>query len=92
MILGCSADKVSKQARFKAKYDLPYTLLADTEHKVCEAYGVWGEKKFMGRTYMGISRSTFLINPEGKVAHIFDKVSPAGHSAEVLAKLRELAG
>ncbi len=70
---------------------MPYTLLADTEHTVCEAYGVWGEKKFMGRTFMGINRTTFLIDPKGKIAHIFEKVSPAGHSQEVLAKLHELA-
>ena len=92
MVLGASADKVAKQAKFKAKYQLPYTLLADTEHTLCESYGVWGEKKFMGRTYMGITRTTFLINPEGKIAHIFGKVSPAGHGAEVLAKLKELSG
>lgn len=81
---------MTKQARFKKKYDLPYPLLADTDHAVCEAYGVWGEKKFMGKTFMGISRTTYLIDPQGKVAHVFEKVSAAGHSAEVLARLREL--
>ena len=92
MVLGASADKVAKQAKFKAKYQLPYTLLADTEHTLCEAYGVWAEKKFMGQTYMGINRTTFLIDPEGRVAHVFEKVSPAGHGAEVLARLKELNG
>ena len=90
VVLGASADTVAKQAKFKAKYKLPYLLLADTEHAVCEAYGVWGEKKFMGRKYMGINRVTFLIDPDGKIAHVFEKVSPAGHGAEVLAKLKEL--
>ncbi len=92
VILGASADKVAKQAKFKAKYELPYALLADADHTLAEAYGVWGEKKFMGRKYMGINRTTLLIDPEGKIAHIFEKVSPAGHGAEVLAKLKELVG
>ncbi len=91
VVLGASADKVAKQAKFRAKYKLPYSLLADEDRKLCEAYGVWGEKKFMGRKYMGINRTTVLIDPEGKLAHIFEKVSPAGHGAEVLAKLKELS-
>lgn len=90
MVLGASADKIARQAKFKAKYQLPYALLADTEHTLCEAYGVWAEKKFMGRTYMGINRTTFLIDPDGKVAHIFEKVTPAGHGADVARTLTEL--
>lgn len=92
MVLGISGDKVSKQARFKEKYRLPYRLLADTDHSVSEAFGVWVEKKFMGRTYMGINRTTVLIDPNGNVARVFDKVTPAGHSAEILTALAELSG
>lgn len=92
MVLGASADSVTKQAKFKKKYELPYALLADTEHTLCEAYGVWQEKTFMGKKFMGVVRTTYLIDPAGKVAHVFEKVSPAGHGAEVLARLKELQG
>jgi peroxiredoxin Q/BCP len=84
VILGVSPDAVKKQANFKAKHSLPFTLLDDTEHRVSEAYGVWVLKKLRGREYMGIQRTTFLIDPEGKIARIFRKVKPVGHSQEVL--------
>jgi peroxiredoxin Q/BCP len=87
VILGVSPDTVSTQSKFKAKHTLPFTLLADPEKKVSEAYGVWGLKKFMGREYMGVLRTTFLIDPEGKIVQVFEKVKPATHSAEILGAL-----
>lgn len=84
VILGVSADSAKAHARFKEKYHLPFTLLADEDHKVCELYGVWGRKKMMGREYDGIFRTTFLIDAEGKVKSVFKNVKPAEHSAEVL--------
>ena len=90
VILGISPDTVSKQSKFKAKHILPFTLLADTENQVSEAYGVWGLKKFMGREYMGVHRTTFLINPEGKIVQVFKKVKPATHSAEILDALGDV--
>lgn len=91
VILGVSPDSVKKHARFKEKYSLPFTLLADEDHQVCERYGVWGRKKFMGREYDGVFRTTFLIGPDGKILKVFEDVKPAEHSAEVLEALRELA-
>jgi peroxiredoxin Q/BCP len=88
-ILGVSKDSPKKHAKFKEKYDLPFTLLADTEHRVCEMYGVWGRKKAMGREYDGIFRTSFLIDAGGTIVKVFEKVKPEGHSAEVL---EELAG
>ena len=91
MILGDSPDSVEKQAKFKAKYGLPFTLLADKDHAIAEAYGAWQQKSMMGKKYMGIVRSTVIIDPNGKVAHVFPKVSDSGsHPAEVLAVLKEL--
>jgi peroxiredoxin Q/BCP len=87
VILGVSPDTVTKQSKFKAKHTLPFTLLADPEHTVSEAYGVWGLKKFMGREYMGVSRTTFLIDPDGKIVQVFKDVKPATHSAEILDAL-----
>lgn len=92
MVLGASPDTVKKQAKFRAKYGLPFTLLADTDHAVAEAYGAWKLKKFMGREYMGVERSTVIIDPNGKVARTFEKVSPAEHPIDVLAALKELQG
>jgi len=86
-ILGVSPDTPKSHAKFKAKYGLPFPLLADVEHKVCELYGVWGLKKFMGREYMGVFRTTFLIDKQGQILHVFENVKPAEHSAEILAKL-----
>jgi len=87
VVLGLSPDGVSSHQKFKAKYQLPFPLLADTDHAVSEAYGAWGEKSMYGRKYFGILRTTFLIDSEGKVARIFEKVKPKGHAAEVLAAL-----
>lgn len=88
VILGVSADSVKSHAKFKEKFHLPFTLLADEDHKVCELYGVWGKKKMMGREYDGIFRTTFLIDGEGKVKKIFKDVKPDEHSAEVLQALK----
>ena len=76
--------------KFKEKYQLPFPLLADEDHHVCNAYGVWGPKKFMGREYEGVLRTTFLINSDGKIARVFANVRPAEHSAEVLEALKNL--
>ena len=85
VIIGISPDAEKAQGKFKKKYDLPFTLLADFEHAGAEAYGVWVEKSMYGKTYMGVARTTFVIGPEGKISHIFEKVKPAGHAEEVLA-------
>ncbi len=89
-ILGVSPDSVKSHAKFKSKYQLPFPLLADEGHKVCEAYGVWGPKKMMGREYEGVLRTTFLINSKGKIARVFENVRPAEHSAELLGTLKNL--
>ena len=88
VILGISPDPVKSHADFKTKYSLPFTLLADNEHKVCELYQVWGRKKFMGREYDGVFRTTFVISPAGKIMKVFENVKPEGHSQEVLAALQ----
>lgn len=91
MVLGDSPDSVEKQAAFKKKYDLPFTLLADKDHKIAEAYGAWQEKSMMGKKYMGIVRSTVIIDPQGKVARVFEKVKDAAsHPADVENALQEL--
>lgn len=87
-LLGVSPDSPKSHARFKAKYGLPFPLLSDVDHKVCEAYGVWGRKKFMGREYDGVLRTTFIIDEQGKVIRVFENVKPADHSAEVLVALK----
>ena len=89
-ILGVSPDPVKSHVRFKAKYQLPFTLLADTEHAVSEAYGVWQEKSMYGRKYMGVARTTFVIDRAGRIARVFEKVRPAGHAAEVAEALAAL--
>ena len=91
VILGISPDSVKSHTKFKNKFNLPFTLLADEGHQVAEAYGVWGRKKFMGREYDGVFRTTFLIGPDGNILKVFENVKPDGHSAEVLAVLREHA-
>ena len=78
-----SPDPARKHARFKAKHGLAYPLVADTDHAVCEAYGVWAEKTFFGRKYMGVNRTTFVIDAAGRIARVFDKVNPLGHGDEV---------
>ena len=87
MIIGISPDSVSAQAKFKRKYELPFTLLADSDHAVAEQYGVWKEKMNYGKKYMGVERTTFLIGPDGRVTHVFAKVNAKGHAAEVAAVL-----
>ena len=87
VIVGISPDKTAAHAKFAAKYSLPFTLVADPEHAIAEAYGVWKEKSMYGRKYMGIERTTFVIDEQGKIAKIFAKVKPAGHAAEVLEAL-----
>jgi len=88
-ILGVSPDSEKSHQKFTAKYKLPFTLLADTDHSIADAYGVYGEKKFMGRTYMGIHRTTFLIDEKGKIKKVFEKVKPEDHANEVLGAFAE---
>jgi len=83
-VLGVSPDSEASHKKFAAKYKLPFTLVADKDHVIADAYGVYGEKKFMGRTYMGINRTTFLIDEKGKIKKIFEKVKPDEHANEVL--------
>jgi thioredoxin-dependent peroxiredoxin len=87
VVLGISPDSEKKHVKFKEKYDLPFTLLADPEHEVAEQYGVWAEKKYMGRTYWGVKRTTFVIAPDGTVAKVMQKVDPQAHADDVLALL-----
>jgi peroxiredoxin Q/BCP len=82
-VLGVSPDPVARHLKFKAKYGLPFTLLADPMHETCEAYGVWREKLFWGRRYMGVVRTTFVIAPDGRVEHVWEQVDHSGHAAEV---------
>lgn len=91
-ILGVSADSCQSHQKFTDKQKLKITLLSDPDHKILKPYGVWQLKKFMGREFMGIVRTTFIIDPKGKVAHAWPKVSVKGHVAEVKAKLKELRG
>jgi peroxiredoxin Q/BCP len=86
-VLGVSPDGEESHAKFKEKYDLPFTLLADTDHEVAEAYDVWGEKTYAGKTYMGVNRSTFVIGDDGNVAKVFRNVQPAEHADQVLEAL-----
>ncbi|HEU5244748.1 MAG TPA: thioredoxin-dependent thiol peroxidase [Gaiellaceae bacterium] len=91
VVLGISPDTESKHVRFKEKYDLPFTLLADPEHEVADRYGTWGEKRYMGKTYWGVSRTTFLVAPDGTVAKVMHDVEPDTHADDVLAALAALA-
>ena len=86
-MLGISKDSVSAQARFRAKYELPFQLLSDADGTVCNAYGVISEKSMYGKVFKGIDRTTFLIDAEGRIEKIYRKVKPAGHAGEVLADL-----
>jgi len=83
-VLGVSPDSEASHKKFETKYQLPFTLLADKDHTIADVYGVWGEKKFMGRTYMGVLRTTFLIDEKGKIKKVFEKVKPEDHASEVL--------
>ena len=86
-VLGVSPDDVASHQKFKTKYELPFTLLADPDHKTADAYGVWGERSFAGKKYLGINRSTFVIDEEGKVSRAMLGIKPAGHATSVLDQL-----
>jgi peroxiredoxin Q/BCP len=88
VVLGVSPDGEASHAKFKSKYGLPFTLLADTDHSVADAYDVWVEKQYNGKTYMGVERSTFVIDAEGNLAKVFRRVKPAEHADQVLDALR----
>jgi peroxiredoxin Q/BCP len=87
VVLGVSPDEESSHVKFKQKYGLPFTLLADPNHEVAEQYGVWGERKYMGKTYMGVERSTFLIDEDGRIAKVMRRVKPDTHAERVLEAL-----
>ncbi len=87
VILGVSPDDVGSHVKFKNKYQLPFPLLADDGHKICDLYEVWGPKKFLGKEYEGVLRTTFLIDGNGNILKVFEKVRPAEHSVEVLSAL-----
>lgn len=89
VILGVSPDSPASHAKFKAKFDLPFHLLADEDRMVCEQYGVWGLKKNMGREYEGVYRTTYLIDGNGMVKRVYENVKPAEHSAEILEDLNQ---
>lgn len=86
-ILGVSPDSPESHAAFRTKYELPFSLLADEGHRVCESYGVWGAKILFGNHYMGVLRTTFLIDREGTIARVYEQVRPSEHSAQLLADL-----
>jgi peroxiredoxin Q/BCP len=90
VILGVSPDSAQSHDKFKKKFTLPFPLLADKEHKICQLYGVWGVKKFAGREFEGVLRTTILIDAKGKIIKIFKNVKPSEHSAEVLAEIKSL--
>jgi peroxiredoxin Q/BCP len=90
VVLGVSPDSAATHLKFKAKHELPFTLLADPDHRVSELYGVWGEKKVRGRSYLGVERSTFVLDADGVVRKVLRKVKPATHADDVLAVLRSL--
>jgi len=87
VVLGISPDDERSHGKFRDKYELPFTLLADTDHSVAEQYGVWGEKKYMGRTYLGVNRWTFVIDEDGNIKKVLPDVKPATHADDVLAVL-----
>ncbi len=91
-VLGISADSVSSHASFALKLKLPFLLLADTDKRAALAYGVWDRRKFLGNTFLGISRSSFLVDPGGRIAKVYRKVKPRDHAREVLADLGSLRG
>jgi thioredoxin-dependent peroxiredoxin len=89
VVLGVSPDTVQAQKKFAEKFDLPFTLVADADKTICNAYGVIQEKNMYGKKVMGVARTTFIIGPDGKIKHIFEKVKPEGHAEEVLEYLKE---
>ncbi len=86
-----SPDSPKSHTKFKQKYQLPYTLIADEDHAIAEAYGVWGEKMNYGRKYMGVLRTTYIVDPEGRIARVFEKVKPENHGEEVIEALNVLS-
>lgn len=90
IVIGISKDSVKSHARFAEKHNLNFTLLSDEDHKVAEAYGSWGPKKFMGREFLGVKRDTYLINPEGMIVKEYKGVNPKNHVAEIIADLQTL--
>ncbi|GMV96027.1 MAG: thioredoxin-dependent thiol peroxidase [Phycisphaerae bacterium] len=93
VVLGVSPDSPASHEKFAGKYGLPFPLISDEDKSICRAYGVWQEKSMYGRKYMGVARTTFVIDRKGRIAHVFEKVKPAGHEEEVLAWVRSnLAG
>jgi peroxiredoxin Q/BCP len=91
VLLGISPDTPQAQKKFAEKFDLPFTLLADANKKVAEAFGVMKQKNMYGKKVWGVARTTFIIGPDGKLQHIFEKVNPEGHAEEVLAYLKQAA-
>lgn len=89
VVLGISPDTPKSHKKFKEKYNLPFPLLADADHKVCELYGVWGRKKMMGKEYDGVFRTTFVIDKAGKIKQVFENVKPSEHAKEVLAAVMD---
>lgn len=89
-VLGISPDSAKSHAKFAEKHALPYPLVADPEKKIVQAYGVWGEKSLYGRKYMGVARTTFVIDAKGRIAHVFERVKPLGHAREVVAAVKGL--
>ena len=85
VILGISPDSVKSHVKFKTKYELPFTLVADEEKVALQAYDIWKEKSMSGKKYMGVERTTFVIDPTGQIVKVFEKVKPAGHAEEVMA-------
>jgi len=88
-VIGISPDSEKSHSKFIDKYELPFTLLSDPDHQVCEAFGVWGIKKSFGREYEGVYRTTFVIGPEGKIKRVFENVKPSDHSQEVLEEVKK---
>ena len=91
VVLGVSPDSLKSHDKFISKFKLPFTLLADEDKKLCQDYGVWVEKSMYGRKYMGVARTTFIIDKKGKIAKIFEKVKPEGHNQEMIETLRNLS-
>ena len=89
-MIGVSPDPVKSHVKFKAKHGFTYPLVADTEHAVCERYGVWAEKSMYGKKYWGVNRTTFVIAADGRIAHVFEKVKPEGHADAVAEVVRDL--
>jgi peroxiredoxin Q/BCP len=91
VVLGISPDSPKSHRKFKQKFELPYTLVADEDHAIAEKYGVWGEKSLYGRTYMGVMRTTFVIDAKGRIARVFEKVKSKEHGAEVAGAVADLS-